>query len=62
MRKEILSLLVGITVGAIFAAAKLPIPAPDALSGVLGVAGIFIGKKIVELLINNWDKILSLIP
>ncbi len=62
MRKEILSLLVGITVGAIFTAVKLPIPAPDALSGVLGVAGIFIGKKIVELLIANWDKILSLIP
>ncbi len=62
MRKEILSLLVGIAVGALFTLLKLPIPAPNVLSGVLGISGIYIGKKIVEAVIQNWDKILSVIP
>lgn len=60
MRNEIVSLLVGMLVGGIFTAFKLPIPAPNALSGVLGVSGIYFGSKLVELIIQNWDKIISI--
>ena len=59
MRTEIVSLLVGMVVGGIFAALKLPIPAPNALSGVLGISGIYFGSKLVEWIIQNSDKILS---
>ncbi len=62
MRTEISALLVGIAVGAFFTLIKLPIPAPNALSGVLGVAGIYIGKKLVEFIAQNIDKIVSILP
>mgnify|MGYP000235140901 CR=1 FL=1 len=62
MRTEIVSLLVGMVVGGIFTALKLPIPAPNALSGVLGISGIYFGAKLVEWMLQNSDKILSLLP
>lgn len=37
------ALLTGLIVGIIFAALKLPIPAPPALAGVLGIIGIYLG-------------------
>jgi len=46
------SILTGATVGLIFGLLKLPIPAPSALAGVLGVAGIYIGFVIAKLIIK----------
>ena len=37
------SLAVGVGVGFVFGAVKLPIPAPHALAGVMGVFGIYLG-------------------
>ena len=45
---KILALIVGIIVGFIFSLFKLPIPAPNAIEGVLGIIGIFIGYKLLE--------------
>jgi len=45
---NLLSLGTGIAVGIIFSLFKLPIPAPNALAGVLGIIGIFIGYKLFE--------------
>ncbi len=39
---------VGALVGFLFAAIKLPIPAPAKLEGVMGIAGIFIGYWIFK--------------
>ena len=40
------ALLAGLIVGFIFAAIKLPIPAPSALAGIMGIIGIFLGYLI----------------
>lgn len=61
MKEELLSLIVGCIVGAVFTLLKLPIPAPKVFSGVLGIAGIYLGNRIVELVVNNWDKIVSVL-
>jgi XapX domain-containing protein len=39
----LLSLLTGFIVGVIFTAFKLPLPAPPALAGVMGILGIYLG-------------------
>lgn len=44
----ILSIFTGLVTGFIFGLVKLPIPAPDNIKGVLGVAGIFLGYMIVQ--------------
>ncbi|WP_077623481.1 XapX domain-containing protein [Sediminibacillus massiliensis] len=46
MKEVILSLLTGAVVGFIFAWGKLPIPAPPALAGIMGIVGIYIGFKL----------------
>ena len=61
MITPIIALIVGIVVGAVFSSLKLPVPAPEALSGVLGIFGIYIGHKTVEYLIQNWDRITAFI-
>lgn len=38
-----LALLAGFILGMIFCAIKLPLPAPPALAGVMGIVGIFLG-------------------
>ena len=38
------ALLTGFIVGILFTALKLPLPAPNALAGVLGIAGIYLGN------------------
>lgn len=43
MKLVLLALLTGFVVGFIFALFKLPIPAPPAISGVMGIVGIYIG-------------------
>ncbi|MYL34392.1 DUF1427 family protein [Pontibacillus yanchengensis] len=49
VREALLALLAGIVIGIVFKLIKLPLPAPPVLAGVLGVAGVYVGGKIVEL-------------
>ncbi|HCQ33726.1 MAG TPA: XapX domain protein [Verrucomicrobiales bacterium] len=46
----LLAFAVGILVGIIFSACKLPVPAPPALAGVVGIAGIYLGAHAWPLL------------
>jgi XapX domain-containing protein len=46
---EIKALAVGVVVGLIFSRLGLPIPAPPALAGVLGIVGIWLGYRISTL-------------
>lgn len=39
----LLSLLTGFIVGLIFTALKLPLPAPNAIAGIMGILGIYLG-------------------
>lgn len=39
----LLSLLTGFIVGLLFTALKLPLPAPNAIAGVVGILGIYLG-------------------
>ena len=41
----LLALTVGIVVGIIFSACKLPVPAPPAIAGVVGILGIYLGAQ-----------------
>jgi len=45
---NLLALGTGLIVGIIFSLLKLPIPAPNALAGILGIIGIFIGYKLFQ--------------
>ena len=49
MKSSLLSLLTGAICGFIFAKLKLPIPAPQVLSGIVGILGIFLGYKVAGL-------------
>lgn len=42
------SLLTGFAVGAVFSGLKLPIPAPTAFSGIVGIFGIYLGYVLVQ--------------
>lgn len=44
----LLALLTGIITGAVFAALRIPIPAPPTLVGVMGIVGIYVGYKLIE--------------
>ena len=52
MIEILLALIVGIVVGIIFSACKLPVPAPPALAGVIGIAGIYLGARAWPLLVT----------
>ncbi|WP_435075796.1 XapX domain-containing protein [Halorubrum sp. HHNYT27] len=41
------ALVVGVTVGALFAFLHVPIPAPPELPGVMAIVGIYLGFKLV---------------
>jgi XapX domain-containing protein len=43
----IISLAVGIFIGAMFTLLKLPLPAPNALAGVVGIFGIYAGMILI---------------
>ncbi len=51
MRESFLALFTGLLVGAIFSFFKLPIPAPPALPGIAGIVGIYLGFKIINILL-----------
>lgn len=51
MSDTLLALLTGSLVGAIFSFFKLPIPAPPALPGIAGIVGIYLGFKILNIIL-----------
>lgn len=48
VQEIVLALLTGFIVGLLFAVVRLPIPAPPALAGVVGIVGIFLGYKVYQ--------------
>jgi len=50
----LLSLLTGFIVGVVFTALKLPPPAPNAIAGVMGILGIYLGH-------HSWPYITKLL-
>lgn len=48
MKEVLLSLATGTAVGFLFAWFKLPIPAPPAIAGVMGIIGIYVGFKLFQ--------------
>ena len=52
----VLSLITGFIVGAIFRLLKFPIPAPNALAGIMGIFGIFLGAVFVEQILKLLTK------
>jgi len=48
MKEIILSTLTGGICGVVFALLKLPVPAPPVLSGVMGIAGLWIGYYLIN--------------
>ncbi|RWZ58944.1 DUF1427 family protein [Halobacillus fulvus] len=48
MKEILFALITGFIVGVVFAVMKLPIPAPPAAAGVVGIAGIYFGFKFVS--------------
>ncbi|MGC6464437.1 MAG: XapX domain-containing protein [Akkermansiaceae bacterium] len=53
---EITSLGTGIIVGLIFAAFKLPLPAPPVLAGILGIVGIFLGGELWKQIMKFFES------
>lgn len=47
MKQVILSALTGFGCGAVFAAFKLPVPAPPVFAGVAGIIGLWAGYAIL---------------
>ena len=54
MKTIILSLSTGISLGAIFAFLRLPIPAPNTISGLFGIIGIFVGYMVMNHFYNSY--------
>lgn len=44
----VLATVTGVIAGAVFALVDVPIPAPPALAGVMGIFGIYLGFKLVQ--------------
>ncbi|MBP1921417.1 XapX domain-containing protein [Halorubrum alkaliphilum] len=44
----VVATLVGVTVGALFAFLRVPIPAPPELPGVMAILGIYIGFRLID--------------
>lgn len=47
MKEILLSILTGFGCGAVFAAFKLPVPAPPVFAGVAGIIGLWAGYSIL---------------
>lgn len=52
MKDILLSVLTGFGCGAVFAAFKLPVPAPPVFAGVAGIIGLWIGFTILTQIIS----------
>ncbi len=46
-------LATGMIAGLVFALLKLPVPAPPAIEGIIGILGLFLGYKIITLFIGG---------
>lgn len=55
VRVWILSLVTGLIVGFLFSAMKLPLPAPNVFSGVLGIVGIWLGGVVFGWISRLWQ-------
>ena len=55
MKYPILSFISGLSFGGIFAFFKLPIPAPNTFSGLLGIIGLFVGYMLVQRFLGPWS-------
>lgn len=44
--------MTGVIAGLIFALFKLPIPAPTAFAGIIGIVGIYIGYIVIKIIIK----------
>jgi len=53
----VLAFLTGLLAGGVFAFLEVPIPAPPTLSGVLGIVGIYVGFKLVQLTGASFDLV-----
>ena len=52
MKEITFSILTGFGCGAIFAAFKLPVPAPPVFAGIAGIIGLWIGYKTLTQIIS----------
>lgn len=52
MKDYLLALVTGTITGAVFSLLKLPIPAPPALAGVIGIVGVWLGFALVGWLVK----------
>jgi XapX domain-containing protein len=52
MRDVILSIVTGFACGLVFAAFKLPVPAPPVFAGVAGIVGLWAGYAILMKVIS----------
>ncbi len=52
MRDVLLSIITGCECGVVFAAFKLPVPAPPVFAGVAGIIGLWIGYKTLTQIIS----------
>ncbi|WP_255149254.1 XapX domain-containing protein [Halorarius halobius] len=51
----VLAFLTGLLTGGLFAFIEVPIPAPPNVAGVLGIVGIYVGFKLVDLYVDTVD-------
>ncbi|NKE35884.1 DUF1427 family protein [Natronococcus sp. JC468] len=56
----VLGLLTGALTGAFFALVDVPIPAPPELPGLMGIVGIYLGYRLVELSGASLDALESI--
>lgn len=47
MREVFMTTITGMGVGAVFAAFKLPVPAPPVFAGLMGIFGLWLGYGII---------------
>ncbi|NDB82091.1 MAG: DUF1427 family protein [Alphaproteobacteria bacterium] len=52
MKEIIFSILTGFGCGVIFAAFKLPVPAPPVFAGVAGIIGLWLGYDVITRFIS----------
>jgi XapX domain-containing protein len=56
MTVMLIALVVGIIIGAIFKALKLPVPVPHDFAGIVGVMGMFIGSALIDIVSQLMGK------
>jgi XapX domain-containing protein len=57
MKEILLACVCGMVVGILFRLTKLPMPAPNALAGIIGILGIYLGYKIIDIVKDySWFK------